>query len=1017
MKPLRLTLEAFGPYAGRQDLDFADLKDQSFFLIHGPTGAGKTSLLDGISYALYGQTSGGLRETRDLRSHFAAAETPTRVVFDFALGERLYRVERAPEQQVPKQRGGGTKKQPYAAHLWELKDGAEVPLATEKPTVVDAKVADLLGFKAGQFRQVVLLPQGRFQEFMLAGSSERQAILQTLFQTTRYADITEALAEEEKGLRETLRTAQAETRQLLTQAGVAAPQELPGRLQAAALLAEERARDQAAASDQLGRADAALREGTRAAERLAEREAARAEQARLQGLARIMEARRTELDRARRCESVLPAARHLEEALARVQELEEEEARLAEAAEARAQALAQTEAALAEAEQHEVRREELRRTIDRLKDLEPKLEALELARKEAREAALERNRLDDLASGQKRRLETAKLELTRQKTLLQDTRTEASQLAGREGLLVLVRQKRTQREDFDRAGEEVDRAAAALETARALQVAARQEVQGARERHRALQERRLAAQAARLAHGLAPGEPCPVCGSEAHPHLAQPSVDLPDEQELRQALELQEDAETALARAQDAAASRLATLETARARRQDLIERLGEHASVASETLAAIEARHREELDRSRAAEAGLARAEQRLAEAEAARNQAEAHLAETHQRLSECMVQEAGAKARMQMLEDALLQELRVPGALSSRRHEAEEALAQSEARLKSAREARNPAHSAAIEAQATLKAHRTRLEAARTDSWNVNGAFEEALAAAHFHNRGDFDLARRSPEEMDSMARSLEAHAAESAASADRAARAEAQAEGLDAPDLPRLQAIRDEAQARFAQAAEALGHAQSEQTALQRLEEALTQLETRRSAEERRHRAAASLARIAKGEDGARVSFERYVQGALLDEVLVSASERLRRMSKQRYALRRAAGGGDLRKAGGLELEITDSHTGRARAVSSLSGGEGFQASLALALGLSDVVQRHAGGIRLDTVFIDEGFGSLDPEALDLALRTLEDLNQGGRLVGLISHLEEVKARISARLEVTPGPGGSHARFRVD
>ena len=144
MKPLRLTLEAFGPYAGRQELDFADLGGQSFFLIHGPTGAGKTSILDGISYALYGQTSGGQRETRDLRSHFAAADTPTRVRFDFALGGKSYRVERTPEQQVPKVRGGGTRKQLYAAHLWELVEGAEVPLATEKPTVVDAAVADLL---------------------------------------------------------------------------------------------------------------------------------------------------------------------------------------------------------------------------------------------------------------------------------------------------------------------------------------------------------------------------------------------------------------------------------------------------------------------------------------------------------------------------------------------------------------------------------------------------------------------------------------------------------------------------------------------------------------------------------------------------------------------------------------------------------------------------------------------------------------------------------------------------------
>ncbi|HEX7552166.1 MAG TPA: SbcC/MukB-like Walker B domain-containing protein, partial [Geothrix sp.] len=233
----------------------------------------------------------------------------------------------------------------------------------------------------------------------------------------------------------------------------------------------------------------------------------------------------------------------------------------------------------------------------------------------------------------------------------------------------------------------------------------------------------------------------------------------------------------------------------------------------------------------------------------------------------------------------------------------------------------------------------------------------------------------------------------------------------------DLTALQSARDEAQARLTQAAEALGRALADGAALNRLEADLTRLTLDMGSQDRRYRAVANLARVARGDEGDRISYERFVQGAILDEVLISASERLRRMSKQRYALRRATTSPDQRRAGGLQLEITDSHTGRARAVSSLSGGEGFQASLALALGLSDVVQRHAGGIRLDTVFIDEGFGSLDPEALDLALRTLEDLNQGGRLVGLISHLEEVKARIPARLEVIPGPGGSHARFRVE
>jgi exonuclease SbcC len=930
MKPLRLTLEAFGPYAGRQDLDFADLGDQSFFLIHGPTGAGKTSILDGISYALYGQTSGGQRETRDLRSHFATADISTRVTFDFALGGKSYRVERTPEQQVPKQRDGGLKKQLYAAHLWELVDGAEVPLATEKPTVVDAKVADLLGFKASQFRQVVLLPQGRFQEFMLAGSAERQAILQTLFQTARYAAIAEALAEEEKALRGSILTAQAEARQLLEQAGVATAQDLPDRLEAAALHVKERSQAQTEARVAFDQAEAVLREGKR-----------------------------------------------LEEALARVHTLEQEAIRLAEAAESRALALIKAEDTLAEAERDEPRREDLRRAIDRLKELEPRLAALEQARKANAEAAQERKQLEDLAEIQTRRRDAAGQEATHQKALLQDLRTEAAQLTGREGLLRLARQKRQQREQFEQTEQEIARASATLQAAQAAREAAQQSLRQARDHHRDLLERRLAAQAAHLAQSLKAGEPCPVCGSEAHPHPAGPSADQPGEQELQQTQVRQDAAETALDRAQEATAVRSSTLETARARREDLAHHLGEDAHTDPATLAAEEARCLGALERSRQAEAGLTRAERILTEAEEAQKQAETQLATTAQRQAEVALLEAGAQARVKVLEEALAGDLRVPGALAARRRQAEEELTQSESGLKAARAARDAAQTAAIEAEATLRSHRDRLEAGRKEARKTEDDFQAALAAA------GVDL----PTGQQSV------------------------------PQLPSLQITRDGAQARFSQAGEALGQAQSEQDALQRLATTLAALEARQGAEERRHRAAASLARVARGEDGARVSFERYVQGALLDEVLVSASERLRRMSKQRYALQRATASGDLRRAGGLELEITDSHTGRARAVSSLSGGEGFQASLALALGLSDVVQRHAGGIRLDTVFIDEGFGSLDSEALDLALRTLEELNQGGRLVGLISHLDDVKARIPARLEVTPGPGGSHARFRID
>jgi len=1024
MKPLVLVLEAFGPYAGRQNLDFADLKGQDFFLIHGPTGAGKTSILDGISYALYGVTSGGLREAKDLRSHFAPPETATRVVFDFALGDRTYRVERSPEQPVPKapakrnpKAEAGFRKQAHSARLWELKGGEALPLTPDKPSAVDAKVSQLMGFQASQFRQVVLLPQGRFQEFMLSGSAERQAILQTLFQTGRYARIADTLAEDERILKETARTTLAEIRQLLSQAAAGSVEELPGRIQAAEARAGKLRTEQAEALEALRVTDTALQGGREAAARIAAHEAARAEYEGLKAASRRMSARRTELDRARRAATVQVEARQLEEANRRLGELEADEGRLAGEAQAQETGLALAVGALKEAEEHEIRREELRRAIARLRDLQPRLQAMEEARTESRATAVERGSLEDRAGELRRGLDRAQRELAAHQATLQELRAETAQAVGREHLLYLIKKVRGQRLELERHLADVARGQAAHDAALADRDAAQSAAFASRERFRALLERRLETHAARLAEALAEGQPCPVCGSPDHPRPARTEARPPEETDLRVAQEQEETDGAVLARAQEALRARLGTLEAARARRDALMEALGEHAQSTSETLAEIEARHRHDLDRSRTAAARLPEVEGRLAQAEQDRERAELRLEEARQTLEAIQQREAAAKARLQVLEEGLLAELRVPGALSTRLEQAERDLAESEETLASAREAKYQAWEARQEARVRLEGHRERLVQGRQERERCATAFEEAIVRAGFHGRQDHELARRSPEETAALAAELEAYDTALAVATDRIARAEAQAEGLEAPDLPVLEAAQSAAQTCYAATGEALGQAQSEEAALQRLEAELTRLVRARDDQDRRYRRVAGLARVARGEEGDRVSFERYVQGALLDEVLVSASERLRRMSKQRYALRRAAGAGDLRKAGGLQLEITDTHTGRARAVSTLSGGEGFQASLALALGLSDVVQRHAGGIRLDTVFIDEGFGSLDPEALDLALRTLEDLKQGGRLVGLISHLEEIKARIPARLEVIPGPGGSHARFRVE
>ncbi|HEX9082226.1 MAG TPA: SMC family ATPase, partial [Holophagaceae bacterium] len=947
MKPLRLVLEAFGPYAGRQELDFSDLGGRDFFLIHGPTGAGKTSLLDGISYALYGVTSGGLREARDLRSHFAPPDLRTRVVFDFALGDRTYRVERSPEQPVPKARArrreDGSepefKRQAHLAHLWELRGEEELPLATSKPSAVDAKVVQLMGFEASQFRQVVLLPQGRFQEFMLAGSSERQAILQTLFQTLRYARITEALSEEEKDLKEATRATLADTRQLLAQAGAGSVDELPGKLQDAALRVESFRTDQQAALDVLAREEAALQAGRQASEYLAERDRAREELTVLTSVARLVESRRTELARARRAASLAPEADRRDEANQRLATLEAEEATLARAAQTAEVAQALAEQALGEAESHEIRREELRRIIARLQELQPRLAILEEARNESRAAALGRNSVEELLDERRRTLDRCQQDLAEEQARTQECRAEAAQSLGRESLHYQIKKARGQRLELDRHAAEAERAEAAYAQALAERDAIQESAMLTRERLRSLIHRRLEGHASRLAATLVDGLPCPVCGSTDHPRPAGPRAFGEEDAEL-QAIHAQEATEAAaLAGIQESLRSRLGILEAARARRDALLEALGDHARTPVEVLAEQEERHRRDLDRSRTATSQLAGLEARLAGLEESRAQAERKLVEAQALLGEAQQREAAARARLQVLEEGLLAELRVPGALSTRLEQAERELADSEAEWTAAREARDRATLEAGEARTRHQAHQERMAEARNTQATAASALEAALRFAGFHDAGDFARARRTPEEIETLATSLEAHDRALAVATDRAGRAEAQASGMEPPDLPALQAAHEAARSRFAEAAEALGKAQSEQAALLRLEGELTRLVASLDAQDRRYKLVGGLARVARGEEGDRISFERYVQGALLDEVLASASVRLRRMSKQRYGLRRASGNGDLRRAGGLDLEITDTHTGRARPVSTLSGGEGFQASLALALGLSD------------------------------------------------------------------------------
>ena len=874
MKPLVVTMQAFGPYAGLQTLDFADLRGIGFFLITGPTGAGKSTILDAMSFALYGETSGGLekdgaRSGASMRSDHADPDTLTEVRFDFSLGDDLYRVERAPEQPRPKVRGEGTTTHLQEATLWRLRRDDAIGLEPDgKPlatgwTKVTAKAEDILGFRAEQFRQVVMLPQGRFQQFLEADSGLREQILRALFETARYADIERALHEEALALKRSSEKITTQRDEVLRQAEA---DDLDALADRCARLAVDHA-DACEHADRAARDDAAAQQalaGAReAARRLRERDDAAAEVAALAARDPEVRAQREELEAAQRAVEVADVARQAAEAATQLDAARTAADESETAATAAAGALAAAKAAL---------ETEAARTSQR------ELAAAEVSR-------------------------------------LQSFEDVAAALAG--------------------ARAACDQTAEALGACRREAAQADADWTSARDRVATIETDWGEAQAGVLAGALAEGQPCPVCGSTEHPAPAALPLEAPSQDEVEAARAA---AAAALER-RDGAREALRAAETAHAAAD---ARAGERAESIPPELADPE---------SLAAALAAARAQAR-------------ELAEAH---------EAAAKAA----------------------HSCEVA-----------------ASGKAAEREATAAALRRAIERAAT----ADELLGRRLESCGFAGRDDLEVAARSPRAVEELAAIVKAHEDATLKAAERHRVAEEAAAEVAPPALGLLEEAAAGTAAASGAAHEAAATLKAHCAAAEKQLARLHALETEAEGVAARYEAIGRLADVADGRNGRRISFQSYVLGAFLDDVLVAASERLRLMSKSRYALDRTEERSGRRQSAGLDLVVYDAWTGVARAVSTLSGGEKFMAALSLALGLAEVVQAFAGGIRLETVFVDEGFGSLDDESLDLAISSLESLNAGGRLVGIISHVSELRERIDARLEITADKTGSRAAFRV-
>lgn len=1012
MKPLRLLVHAFGPYAGELALDFADLKGRTFFLINGPTGSGKTSILDAICFALYGQSSTADRQPRQLRSDYADPSLPTDVRLDFEIGDARYRVERSLEFARPSKKGGKIVTQPGEATLWKIGE-LDLVLASGLEKVTQ-QIESVIGCNVAQFRQVVMLPQGQFQKLLMSRSADRQKILESLFGVHLYAQIEEALKEAADSAKQQIESSRRSVSELLVSIESSNLAEAKGTLSARAIGLEAQCRQTADLRTARQKSQERLASARIDEQKLLIRDKAAAEMKQLESRQEEFAAMQEKLTRAERAAPLID----LEADVIRLEKL------AAQAKQAHVQALAHvnaSEAALAAARQEldsqqsrESDRVTLRRHLEMLDGLGQKVRDHEAALISLREnqAAIKRCERDrataekDLRTNrellQQRRDSIAAIESTAQ------TVTERSQaLAEARRLAAAKSELERQR---TRLGENQKKLASALLRLKENQA----KLNAAREKLEKLHQAWVSSQATILAEGLSEGVACPVCGSTHHPAPAKSDERAPRQEELdaaKQEYDRLQQSNVAIEREQWAAE---AEISAAGELTQSIERSMGDSAALAAKEIQAVTERLESELRIATDAVEQVRRCRLEIASLEGKEKSASQQLDLANSLANKVAGDLRVAEALVQERETFIPPELRSAAALKEAEKNAGAELSKMDEALKTAQERLQRTTTAHATAVGTEASARQRSDDAGERARQRRLEFINRLSSAGFADIEAFNEAKLNDAQriaLDQQIRDFHINLQSARRQHEQACR---DAQGIARPDIETL--LTDDQQAERAledgvRQEEALRQRQSSlQGTIARIEE----LETALSSREGQFAQIGHLAEIAGGRNALRMTFQRYVLSLFLDEVLAAANARFAIMSRNRFTLQRATELQDARSTGGLDLQVFDQSSGTARAVGTLSGGEMFQAALSLALGLADVVQARAGGIRLDTMFVDEGFGSLDSEAMDLAISALRDLQSGGRLVGIISHVSELKEWIDTRLEVVSGPQGSKAHF---
>ncbi|MBC1484660.1 SMC family ATPase [Listeria seeligeri] len=1018
MRPIKLTMQAFGAYAKKEVIDFEKLGTEQIFVISGKTGAGKSTIFDAISFAIFGKANTFDRESFSMRSHFATDKEITEVTLVFRLKEHIYQISRIPQQEIAKQRGNGTTTSPQKAELYEL-IGDEMKLLASSVRDVNTKMEELIQLNVDQFRQILMIPQGEFRELLVSDSKEKEAILQRLAHTLYYEKVEKILWEKQKEAEVFVIEARKKVTDL---AELSLPDEdVAGKTTAEiselqTKLVEKETTTLAEFEEELifnrEQTSKVVEKVTLAKEQLLDwqnLDLYTQEVASLEQETDFYATTQKQIEKAKRAGNLrsqdalcIRLKEQLQSAETNEQEITEQANKVAiqfSTAKKQTEILAEQAGEL----------EKNKRLLFQLEEMEPKLMELESTTVQKQCAELEwKNQTDHL-----QQVITKQQVLTEQTKQAEESLAEINQaeLANLEAM-----NKRTQLEILIEKNRE-------LISKRTKMVAWEKQKQAEQQTLTQLlsqtetiemmikqEEAKLKnEQAASLAEHLHDGNACPVCGSIEHPNLAtfEEAADLEKLEETKATFQAKQ---LAISTAERAISQLDWQLNEWRDVSELKLTELEENVTANTQTLNDL-TKEIEELQSKIAQKETLQTKIETLknnqSEIELEKNNVAQHVESLHQQ-----VQLAAGK--LSYLEQAIPAELRDKTIFDKQKKMVQTSIQNYEQQKEQVDAAYKQAEKETTRLESTLTvATKTTLEANKALQVQRE-IFKEAMKQNHFLSYEDYKLALMSDETLKIQEEKVSAFQKKRHLAISRQADLTEKLKDKQKPNIDQLESIMKEKQQILAQLEE---KTMRQRELVSKRKELIENYQKSIQAVEQAEVNYADIGLLsdaARGKNARRITFERYILAMFLDTIINRANHRLSKMTSGRFELHRKIEKAKGNVQSGLELEVFDEYTGLTRHVKTLSGGESFKTSLALALSLAEVVQEMAGGISLETMFIDEGFGTLDPESLEVAVECLLETQENGRLVGIISHVPELKERISARLEVTATNHGSTTKF---